>query len=217
MSKVLRGMKVAVLAADGFEQVELTGPVKALRREGAEVEVLSLRPGKIRGMNLLWPGKKVKVDRTVFTAKPADYDALLIPGGFINPDFLRQSDTARNWVREFDRLGKPIATLCHGPWVLASAGLVGSRRMTSWPGIQDDLKNAGARWEDGAVVRDGNWVTSRGPHDLLHFEPAMISVFAEHLGRPAVSAARVWGPRLAAALAVITGSALVARRALASA
>jgi protease I len=177
----LQGLRVAALAADGFEQVELTVPLKALKRAGASVEIVSLRPGTIRGMNLLLPGKQVRVDRLVGAADPAAYDALLLPGGFVNPDFLRQSEDALAFVRAFDAAGKPIAVICHGPWVLASAGLVRGRVLTSWPGIKDDLINAGAIWEDQAVVRDGNWVSSRGPHDLPQFKQAMRELFAERM------------------------------------
>lgn len=181
MGKKLRGLRVAVLAADGFEQVELTFPVRKLRREGAQVEIISLRPGSIRGMNLLLPGKKVSVDATLREVKAADYDALLLPGGFINPDLLRQSELAREFVRDVERLGRPIAVICHGPWLLASADVVRGRRITSWPSIRDDLHNAGGIWEDAPVVRDGTWVSSRGPLDLPEFLPAMVSLFAEHL------------------------------------
>ncbi len=181
MGTKLQGMRVAVLAANGFEQVELTRPVKKLRREGARVEIVSLRPGSIRGMNLLLPGKKVDVDSTLREVKAADYDALLLPGGFVSPDLLRQSSLALEFVRDFERLGRPIAVICHGPWVLASADLVRGRRLTSWPGIQDDIHNAGGIWEDAPVVRDGTWVSSRGPHDLPEFSSAMVSLFAEHL------------------------------------
>src|SRR4051812_45739470 len=135
----LKGRRVAVLAADGFEKVELTIPVAALRAQGAEVEIVSLRPGRIRGVNLHEPAARVSVDRTLDEANAADYDALLIPGGFISPDLLRQSEAARDFVRRFDGERKPIATLCHGPWVLASAGLTRGRTMTSWPGVRDDL------------------------------------------------------------------------------
>src|SRR3954470_16567002 len=179
MARKLQGMRVAVIAADGFEQVEVTSPVRALQRQGAVTEIISLRPGNIKGMNLLWPGRKMHVDRTIFTADADDYDALLIPGGFINPDFLRQSERVLNFVREFEQAKKPIATICHGPWVLASAGLVKGRTLTSWPGIRDDVSNAGGNWKDKAVVRDGNWVSSQGPHYLLQFNPAMVSLFAE--------------------------------------
>jgi protease I len=177
----LAGVRVAILAADGFEQVELTRPQKALLRHGAAVEVISLRPGAIRGMNALLPGSKVQVDRTIFTARAKNYDALLIPGGLMNPDLLRQSKRVRAFVREFDRAGKPIASICHGPWVLISAGLVEGRRLTSWPGIRDDVTNAGGNWENKSVVRDDNWITSRGPHDLLQFNRALVEHFSPHL------------------------------------
>jgi protease I len=177
----LEDVRVAILAADGFEQVELTQPRDRLLKHGATVEVISLRPGSIRGMNLLYPGKKVKVDRTIFTASATDYDALLIPGGFMNPDFLRQSDRVLDFVREFDRTGKPIASICHGPWVLISAGLVRGRRLTSWPGIKDDVQNAGGRWLNKAVVKDDNLITSRGPQDLLVFNRAIVEHFSPHL------------------------------------
>lgn len=177
----LTGVRVAVLAADGFEQVELTRPCKELLRHGASVEIISLRPGAIRGMNMLSKGKKVDVDRTIFTADPQDYDALLLPGGMANPDYLRQSDRALDFVRSFDRAGKPIAAICHAPWVLISAGLVRGRRLTSWPGIKDDVINAGGIWEDQAVVRDGNWISSRSPMDLMQFDRAIVEHFSPNL------------------------------------
>lgn len=175
----LKEHRVALLAVDGFEQVELTMPMKALEREGAVVEILSLHRGNIRGNNLHLPGKKVKVSRLVAGADPAKYDALLIPGGFMNPDLLRASQDVRHFVTAMHKAKKPIATLCHGPWVLASAGLLKGRPITSWPNIKDDLTNAGAVWRDEAVVRDGNLITSRGPHDLPAFNRAMIELFAE--------------------------------------
>jgi protease I len=175
----LEGRRIAVLAADGFERVELSVPVAALRAEGAEVEIVSLRRGRIRGVNLHEPASRVTVDRTLSQASVADYDALLIPGGFINPDLLRQSEAARQFVREFDASGKPIATLCHGPWLLSSAGLTQGRTMTSWPGVRDDMVNAGAVWLDRPVVQDGNWLTSRGPQDLAPFVEALVDHFAE--------------------------------------
>jgi protease I len=174
-------LRVAALVADGFEQVELTVPRDRLEKEGAVLKIISLRPGSVRGMNLPHPGKSVKVDRTVFTANRDAYDALLQPGGFINPDFLRQSERALEFSRAFDRAGKPIATICHGPWVLVSAGLVRGRRLTSWPGIKDDVQNAGGMWEDSALVRDRNWVSSRSPLDLKQFNEGMIELFAERM------------------------------------
>jgi protease I len=179
MEQKLKGRQIAALAADGFEKVELTVPMYALRLAGATVDVISLRRGRIRGVNLHEPASRVGVDKTVEDADPNDYDALLLPGGFINPDLLRQSQRAREFVRAFDRAGKPIASLCHGPWVLASAGLLEGRTLTSWPGIRDDLVNAGARWLDQEVVRDGNIVTSRGPQDLKPFVQEVIKHFAE--------------------------------------
>lgn len=179
ISRKLKDCRIAVLAADGFEKVELSIPVTALKAAGAKVDIVSLREGHIRGVNLHEPASRVKVTKTVFECDPEDYDGLFIPGGFINPDMLRQSAAARDFVSIFDDLGKPIATLCHGPWVLASAGLVEGRTMTSWPGVRDDLVNAGAVWLDQPVVRDGNWVTSRGPQDLVPFVKEIIELFAE--------------------------------------
>ncbi len=176
--KKLKGRRIAVLVADGFEKVELTVPVKALRAAGAHVDIVSLRPGRIRGVNLHEPAGKVSVTKTVVEANSADYDGLFIPGGFINPDLMRQSAAVRDFVRYFDKARKPIATLCHGPWVLVSAGLARGRTMTSWPGIRDDVVNAGATWLDREVVRDGNWVSSRGPHDLAPFVRAITELFS---------------------------------------
>ncbi len=178
MERKLKGRRIAALAADGFEKVELTVPMYALQLAGADVDIISLRHGRIRGVNLHEPASRVGVDKTVEEADPNDYDALLLPGGFINPDLLRQSQRAREFVRAFDTAGKPIATLCHGPWVLASAGLLQGRTLTSWPGIRDDLVNAGARWLDQEIVRDGNLVTSRGPQDLKPFVQEVIEHFA---------------------------------------
>ncbi|MCW7541415.1 type 1 glutamine amidotransferase [Aquabacterium sp. A7-Y] len=174
----LNGTRVAVLAADGFEKVELTVPVTALRAAGADVDIVSLRRGRIRGVNLHEPASRVTVDRLLSEVSVDDYDALLIPGGFISPDLLRQSAEAREFVRQFDASGKPIATLCHGPWLLASAGLTAGRRMTSWPGVRDDMVNAGATWVDETVVRDRNWLTSRGPQDMVPFVGALLPFFA---------------------------------------
>jgi protease I len=175
----LEGLRVAVLAADGFEQVELIRPLKQLLRQGAAVDIVSLHRGRILGINLLSPGIKLRVSRTVDQVSAADYDALLIPGGFVNPDFLRQSEKAKMLVTAFDVAGKPIATLCHGPWVLVSAGLVRDRKLAAWPGIQDDIRNAGGTWLDEPLVRDGNWISSRSPLDLLQFERGMLELFEE--------------------------------------
>jgi protease I len=180
----LKGRRIAALAADGFEKVELVIPLRALRRAGAEVDVVSLRRGRIRGVNLHIPASRVGVDKEISEADPADYDGLLLPGGFINPDLLRQSAQARAFVRAFAESDTPIVTLCHGPWVLASAGLLEGRTLTSWPGIRDDLVNAGATWLDREVVRDGNLTTSRGPQDMAAFVPAMLDAFAHTSPEP---------------------------------
>jgi protease I len=178
MDQTLKGRRIAALAADGFEKVELVVPMKALEAAGATVEVISLRHGSIRGVNLHEPASRVHVDKTIAEANPGDYDGLLLPGGFINPDLLRQSAQAREFVRAFDVAGKPIASLCHGPWVLASAGLLQGRTLTSWPGVRDDLVNAGATWLDRELVRDGNLMTSRGPQDLKPFVKGCLDLFA---------------------------------------
>jgi protease I len=183
----LKGRRIAVLAADGFERVELSIPANALRLAGAGVDVISLRRGRIRGVNLHEPASRVRVTKIIKEADPAEYDGLLIPGGFINPDLLRQSADAREFVRAYTARGKPIATLCHGPWLLASAGLLQGRTLTSWPGIRDDLVNAGATWLDQAVVQDGNLVTSRGPQDMVPFVKALLEFFS---GAPPLNAIR---------------------------
>ncbi len=176
--KHLEGVRVAILAADGFEQVELTRPRAKLVKHGAEVEIISLHPGSIQGVHSLYRGDREKVDRTIFTADPDDYDALLIPGGLISPDLMRQSKRMRRFVRRFDEDGKPIAVICHGPWLLISAGVVEGRTLTSWPGIRDDVVNAGGEWENRSVVVDDNWISSRGPHDLLQFNRAIVAHFS---------------------------------------
>jgi protease I len=153
-------------------------PVKALRMAGADVDIVSLHGGKIRGVNVTAPSGAIAVDRTVDDVEAREYDALFVPGGFVGPDLLRQSREARDLVRSFDEARKPIATLCHGPWLLVSADLVGGRAVASWPGIRDDVVNAGGIYRDEPVVRDANWLSSRGPHDLAAFVPAMIELFA---------------------------------------
>jgi protease I len=182
----LYGKRVAMLAADGFEYVELAIPSKALWFAGATRHVIAPHAGRVRGMNLTEPTRTKKVHRTLEEADPAEYDALLVPGGFIGPDFLRQSAKARAFVRSFAEADKPIASLCHGPWLLASAGVLEGRRLTSWPGIRDDLVHAGAVWRNEPLVVDRNLITSRGPQDLVQFVPAMIELFATgHVERAA--------------------------------
>ncbi|HEY3307287.1 MAG TPA: type 1 glutamine amidotransferase domain-containing protein [Desulfuromonadaceae bacterium] len=173
----LRGRNIAVLAADGFEKIELSVPLKALRLAGASVDIISLRSGRIRGVNLHEPAGRIAVTKVVQDADPADYYGLYIPGGYISPDLMRQSAEVREFVRSFDIANKSIASICHGPWVLVSAGLLEGRTITSWPGIRDDIVNAGAVWLDQDLVRDGNFLTSRGPQDLAVFVPAMVELF----------------------------------------
>lgn|GEM_PF-687432 len=177
----LAGLRVAVVAADGFEQVELTSPVDELEEQGARVEIVSVHPGRIRGMNHMHPGRKVRVDRTIDDVTVDDFDALLLPGGMINPDTLRQDPRVLDFVADFNAAGKPIAMICHAPWVMVSGGAVAGRQLTSWPGIRHDVINAGGLWTDEPVVRDRNWVTSRGPDDLPFFNRAIAELFAEHL------------------------------------
>lgn len=175
----LAGKKIAVLATDGFEQVELTQPVEALRAAGAEVEIVSPKAGEIQGFKHHDKGDAVGVDRTLEDADAGDYAGLVLPGGVINPDALRIETGAIDFIRRFTDAGKPVAAICHGPWTLINAGAVDGRRMTSWPSLQADLENAGARWVDEEVVVDKGLVTSRNPHDLPAFCARMIETFAE--------------------------------------
>ncbi len=174
----LKGMKVAILAADGFEQVELMEPKEALERAGARTSVVSPAKGKVKGWKMTDWGKEVPVDVPLAAALPEDYDALLLPGGVMSPDKLRLEPRAVRFVRSFFDAGKPVAAICHGPWTLIDADVVRGRTLTSYPSIQADLKNAGARWVDREVVTDGNLVTSRKPDDIPAFNRAAIELFA---------------------------------------
>ena len=178
MANQLEGRRIAVLATDGFEQVELTEPVKGLRAQGAVVEIVSLKAGKIQGYNHDEKGDQVAVDKTVDQVKAADYDALVLPGGVQNPDSLRMQPTAVAFVAAFVKAGKPISAVCHGPWTLIDAYGVKGRTMTSWPSLRADLTNAGAHWVDKEVVVDGPLVTSRNPQDLPVFVAKTIEVLA---------------------------------------
>jgi protease I len=174
----LQGKKVAILVTDGFEQVELTRPRKALDQAGAKTEVVSPAQGQVKGWNHTEWGDKIPVDVPLQQAKPESYDALLLPGGVMNPDHLRMNPDAVRFVKSFVDAGKPIAAICHGPWTLIEAGAVRGKKMTSWPSLQTDLKNAGANWVDQQVVHDGNLVTSRKPDDIPAFNEEMIGLFA---------------------------------------
>jgi protease I len=170
---------MSAMVADGFEQVEMTRPRDALDEAGAETKIVSLKSGKIQGMHHADKGDKFDVDLTVDEARPEEFDALMIPGGLMNPDALRSNDDALEFARHFFREGKPVATICHGPQVLISAGLVRGRTMTSWPAIKADMRNAGANWVNEEVVVDNGLVTSRKPDDLPAFNRKMIEEFGE--------------------------------------
>ena len=177
----LKGLRVAILATQNFEESELTEPRKALDQAGAKTEIISIKPGKIQAVRHDQKTIQVDVDLPLEQAHPDNYDAVLVPGGAMNADHLRVEKRAQEFVRAIDKAGKPIAAICHGPWLLVSAGLVKGRKMTSFHTIQDDLRNAGALWEDSEVVRDRNWVSSRKPDDIPTFNREMISLFASAL------------------------------------
>jgi len=178
MADNLKGKKVAILAADMFERVELVEPRKALESAGAETEIVSIHDGEIQGFDHFDPASTVKVDRTVEEVSADDYDALLIPGGVGNPDQLRGDENAVSFVREFHEAGKPMAVICHGPWVLVESGVVRGKRLTSWLTLETDIRNAGGEWVDEKVVVDGNLVTSRKPDDIPAFNEKMLELFA---------------------------------------
>jgi protease I len=176
--QTLAGRKIAVLATDGFEQSELEKPVEALKAAGAQVEVVSPKAGQIQGWEHQDKGRAVEVDRALADADPAAYDAIVLPGGVMNPDALRLEPKAIAFIRRFVTDKKPIAAICHGPWTLINAGGVEGKHMTSWPSLQADLRNAGALWTDREVVVDQGLVTSRKPDDLPAFCAKMIEEFA---------------------------------------
>lgn len=178
--KTLYGCRVAIIATDFFEEAELIEPRKALQEAGARTTIISPKSGEIQAVQHdIKKTQKVKVDLTLDEAQPGDFDAVLLPGGALNADALRMEKKAQQFVREFDREGKPIAVICHGPWLLISAGLVKGRHMTSYKTIQDDVKNAGANWVDEVTVRDRNWVSSRQPSDIPEFNENLIELFSE--------------------------------------
>jgi protease I len=179
MAGELEGMRVAVLATDGVEQVELDRPWQTLEEAGAQPELVSLQDGSITAYDHIDKGDTKKVDTTVAAADPDDYAALVLPGGVINGDFVRADADAVAFVKAFFDAGKPVAAICHAPWVLAEADVVRGRRMTSWPSLRTDLRNAGATWVDEEVVVDGNLVTSRKPDDLDAFGAAIVEQFAQ--------------------------------------
>jgi protease I len=182
----LDGMRVAILVTDRFEQVELTEPRKALDAAGAVTRVVAPHGGTVRGMHHARNGEGVAVDVAlgeVEEVSPEEFDAVLLPGGVMNADALRVDPKAQEFVRRMNAAGKPIAVVGHAPWLLVSAGVMEGRVLTSAPSLHDDLRNAGARWEDAPVVRDRNWVSARGPGDLPLFTRAMVELFAAWLRR----------------------------------
>ena len=183
MANRLEGKSVAILATDGFEEVELTQPLEALRAEGAQVDVIAPKADEIQGFNHFDRGRWVPVDVTLDSADASDYDAIVLPGGAHNPDQLRINEKAVAFVRAFADAGKPVAAICHAPWILINAGLAAGRRLTSWPTIREDLKNAGATVVDEEVVVDAGLVTSRGPKDLPAFCNKVIEEITEGLHR----------------------------------
>jgi protease I len=178
MSGELNGKQIAVLATDGVEQVELDQPWQVLVDAGARPQLIGLEAGTITAFDHLDKGDKKTVDLAVADADPASFDALVLPGGVVNGDFLRADAGAVAFVAAFFDAGKPVAAICHAPWVLAEADVVRGRRMTSWPSLQTDLRNAGAEWVDEEVVVDGNLITSRKPDDLPAFGRAIVERFA---------------------------------------
>jgi len=174
----LAGKKVAILVDNYFEQAEFTEPLKALKDAGADVEVIAAEPenGKIQGLNHVDKADRFEFDKTLEEANIDEYDALVLPGGAINADHLRMQDKARDWVRTIAETGKPLAVICHAPWVLVSAGVAKGKKLTSYFTIQDDMQGAGANWVDEEVVIDGNLITSRQPDDIPAFNNALISM-----------------------------------------
>jgi protease I len=175
----LDGRKVAALFTDGVEQVELEKPVEGLKGEGAEVEFVTLEAGEVQAFNHLDHGDKIQVDKEVKDADASDYDALLLPGGVANPDFLRMDEDAVSFVRSFVEQAKPIGVICHGPWTLVEADVLKGRTITSWPSLQTDIRNAGGNWVDEEVVVDEGLTSSRNPDDLPAFTEKIIEEFCE--------------------------------------
>jgi protease I len=187
--KTLNDIKIAILTENGFEQVELTRPKAALENAGAKVDVISPQRGKVKAWDKTDWGIEVKVDKELTNVKPADYDALVLPGGVMNPDKLRQNGDAVNFVKEFLQSGKPIAAICHGPQILIETGLLKGKTMTSFPSLQTDLRNAGVNWVDEEIVHFDNLITSRKPADLDAFNEELIKTLSREESMPAHSPA----------------------------
>jgi protease I len=181
--KKLDGLRVAIIVNDDFEQGEMVEPRKALDAAGAQTTLIAPKAGQVTGMNHDKQADTFPVEMTLDQAEPDQFDALLLPGGALNADSLRMNPKAQEFARRMNDAGRPMAIICHAPWLLVSTGLVSGRTLTSWPTIQDDIRNAGGTWQNRAMVRDRNWVTSRGPQDIPAFNEGMIAAFAEqHVG-----------------------------------
>jgi protease I len=178
MSENLSGIKVAILSTDGFEQAELIEPKKALEKAGATVHVIALKAGSVQGFRHVEKGESVKVDKTFDQVRPEEYDGVVLPGGVVNGDALRMVEPARAFVKVINDKHKPIAVICHGSWLLVSTGIVKGRTVTSWPSLQDDIRNAGGKWVDKEVAHDGNLISSRKPDDIPAFNRTMIEALA---------------------------------------
>jgi protease I len=179
MSSELNGKRVAIVVTDGFEQIELTSPREALEKAGATCLVISNVDGKVQGFQHHDKADRFRVDLSLADAKAAEFDAVLLPGGVINGDALRIDTDAQRFVQQIDRAGKPVMVICHGGWILISAGLVKGRTITTWPTLQDDMRNAGATWKDEECIRDRNWVSSRKPDDLPAFNRECVRLLSE--------------------------------------
>jgi protease I len=190
MNKELKDKKIAILVADGFEQVEMTEPRKALEEAGAKTELVSPAQKEVQGWKHHEKADKFPVDLQLDAAHPENYDALLLPGGVMSPDQLRVNPKAVDFVKSFFQEGKPVAAICHGPWMLVEADVVHGRAVTSWPSVKTDLRNAGAQWLDMEVVSDHGLVTSRKPDDIAAFNRKMIEAFADGAPVPQAVGAR---------------------------
>ncbi|MCY1137425.1 type 1 glutamine amidotransferase [Actinoplanes sp. Pm04-4] len=179
MTTSIQGKRIAFLATDGVEEVEYTEPRKAVESAGGTAELVSIKDDEIQAVNHMDPAGKYPVEKPIKDASASDYDALVLPGGVANPDFLRTNPDAVNFVREFVNAGKPVAAICHGPWTLIEAGVVDGRTLTSWPSLRTDLTNAGATWVDEQVFVDGNLITSRKPDDIPAFTDELLSAVAK--------------------------------------
>lgn len=181
METLLSGMHIAILATDGFEQAELTEPKAALEQQGAITKIVSEKAGRVQGFHHDSKADFFNVDLTLDKADHADFDAVLLPGGVMNSDHIRLLPQAQKFVQGMQQSNKPIAVICHGAWLLVSAGLVKGRTLTSWPSLQDDIRNAGGTWQDQEVVMDANWISSRKPNDIPAFNKAIVDCIGAYM------------------------------------